>query len=127
MLRLIIFVFIFLIIDFYAYQSFRTIFKSNLIMYVYIAISIIVLGNFFYQMLTFDRSNGIPIKFSLAFGLLVLVYVPKMVLAVIMFGEDILRVPQAIYRYFTEGNTAKDNYFAWLSSSYISNYSILTK
>jgi len=112
MLRLIIFVFIFLIIDFYAYQSFKTIFKSNLIMYVYIAISIIVLGNFFYQMLTFDRSNGIPIKFSLAFGFLVLVYVPKMVLAVIMFGEDILRVPQAIYRYFTEGNTAKGNFFA---------------
>jgi predicted MPP superfamily phosphohydrolase len=35
-----------------------------------------------------------------------------MILLAIMIGEDIFRVPQAIYRYFIEGDSAKGNYFA---------------
>ncbi|MDO5972469.1 metallophosphoesterase [Flavivirga aquimarina] len=91
MSRLIIFLIIFLVLDFYTLQSFRVIIKNNIITYVYIFFSLVVLGNFFYQILTFDRSNGIPFKFSLALSLLVLFYVPKIVVAVTLLGEDIFR------------------------------------
>lgn len=92
MSRLIIFIVIFLVLDFYTLQSFRTIFKSSITTYVYIFLSLVILGNFFYQIFTFDRSNGIPFRFSLALILVVLFYVPKIVVAITLLGEDIVRL-----------------------------------
>ncbi|WP_406685051.1 metallophosphoesterase [Seonamhaeicola sp. MEBiC1930] len=92
MSRLIIFIVIFLILDLYTLQSFRTIFKSSITTYLYIFFSLLILGNFFYQIFTFDRSNGIPIRFSLALILVVLFYVPKIIVAVTLLGEDLVRV-----------------------------------
>ena len=56
MIRWIIFIAIFLIIDFYAFQAVRTAFKSRGVNLLYILASLIVLGNFIYQLQTSDKA-----------------------------------------------------------------------
>lgn len=100
MVRLIIFIIFVLALDFYALQSFRSVVRNPWVTYGYIAISIVVFGNLIYQGYTLDRSSGINSGFYLAFALFVLVYVPKLVLLVFMFGEDIFRLFEAAVNYF---------------------------
>ena len=111
MLRWIIFIVIFGIIDFYAFQSFKTVVKNNWWSVVYWLISFLVIGNFLFHYYNFNRSNGFTVNQAFAFGFLIAFLVPKMVLVIFMFAEDIFRVPQGIYRYFTESSAASGNYF----------------
>ena len=110
MVRWVIFIGIFVLIDVYAFQAARTAFKSKWINIAYILISIIVLANFIYQLKTADRSVGISTKINLAIGLFLTLYIPKIVIMIMMFGEDIIRLPQACYKLFTEGNAHEGNY-----------------
>ena len=100
MIRLIIFILLVLALDFYALQSFRSVVRNPWITYGYVIVSLIVLGNIVYQGVTFDRGSGVISGFYLSFALFVLVYVPKLVLLVFMFGEDVFRVFEAGVNYF---------------------------
>ena len=110
MIRWLIFILIFGIIDIYAFQAVRSTFRNKWINIAYLIISIIILGNFIYHLVTMDRSAGLQIKVNLAIGLFLMLYVPKMVVMILMFGEDIIRVPQALYRYFSTGGTVETGY-----------------
>lgn len=112
MLRWIIFLSVFLVMDIYAFQAFKSVTKNNWLQILYWLITVLVLGNFVYQYYGFSRSDGFSHAHAYAFGFLIALMVPKIVLSMMMFGEDIFRVPQAVFRYFTEGDVAKGNYFA---------------
>ena len=112
MLRWILFLIIFLIIDIYAFQAFRTVSKNNWSHVSYWGISFLVLGNFVYNYYGFNRHNGFSHANAYAVGFLIAILIPKMVLLLGMFVEDVFRVPSAIYRYFTGSETATANYFA---------------
>ena len=112
MLRWIIFLGVFIVMDIYAFQAFKTIAKNNWLKILYGFITVLVIGNFIYHYYGFNRSDGFSHYHAYAFGFLIALLVPKLILFVVMFGEDIFRVPQAILRYFTEGETTKGNYFA---------------
>ncbi len=109
MIRWIVFILIFGIIDIYAFQAVKTTFRNKWINIAYLIISIIILGNFIYQLATLDRSSGINTSVNLAIGLFLTLYIPKIVVMIMMFGEDIIRVPQAMYRYFSTGGTAESS------------------
>ena len=112
MLRWIIFLVIFFIIDLYAFQAFKNVAKNNWIQILYWVITVLVIGNFIFHYYGFNRSDGFSHAHAYAIGFLIAILVPKMVLLLGMFAEDLFRVPQALYRYFTEGDVAKGNYFA---------------
>jgi len=112
MLRWIIFLGVFLIMDFYAFQAFKTVAKNNWLQILYWGITVLVIGNFIYHYYGFNRSDGFSHAHAYAFGVFIALLVPKMVLLAVMVGEDVFRVPLAIFRYFTEGDMAKGNYFA---------------
>lgn len=112
MLRWIIFLVVFLIADYYAFQAFKTVVKNNWIQILYWVITVLIIGNFVFQFYGFSRRNGFSHTHSYAIGLFIAILVPKIMLLLGMFIEDIFRVPQAIYRYFTVGEAAKGNYFA---------------
>ncbi|MCF7567453.1 metallophosphoesterase [Sabulilitoribacter arenilitoris] len=112
MLRWIVFIVIFGILDLYAFQAFKTVARNNWLQILYWAVSILVIGNFVFYYFGFNRSDGFSHAHAYAFGFFITILIPKMILAISMIGEDIFRVPLAIYRYFTEGNSAKGNYFA---------------
>ncbi|MDC1540335.1 metallophosphoesterase [Flavobacteriaceae bacterium] len=100
MVRLIIFLILVLALDFYALQSFRSVARNPWITYGYASISLAILGYIVFQVMTFERGSGDNSGFYLAFSLFVLVYVPKLVLVVFMFGEDVFRVFEAAVNYF---------------------------
>ena len=105
MLRWLIFLGIMLIIDFYAYQSIRTLTKSRWITVIYWLLSVAVLVNFIYSLTSIDRSSGLTRRWMLAFGLLILSVTPKIVALLVMFGEDIYRVIRMIIAFFSKGST----------------------
>lgn len=109
MIRWVVFILIFGIIDFYAFQAVKTIFRSKSINIVYLLISLLVIGNLIYQ-LTSSGRGGLNTRMNLAIGLFLTLYIPKIVVMMIMFGEDILRVPQAVFQYFTEGKNSEGSY-----------------
>ncbi len=105
MLRWIIFLAAYVLLDWYAFQSVRTLTRSSWIQGLYWGVSILVIGNLMYQMLiNTEQPRVLTPERSYAFGFLLALLIPKIVLALIMFGEDVIRLPQAAYSYFTEGN-----------------------
>lgn len=112
MLRWIIFLVVFGILDIYAFQAFRNVVKNNWLQLGYWLITALIIGNFVFHYYGFNRRDGFSHTHSYALGFLIAMIVPKMVLVIGMFAEDIFRVPQALFRYFTEGESAKGNYFA---------------
>ena len=111
MIRWIITIIILGIIDFYAFQAFKTISKSKATGYIYIIVSVIVLGYLFYQITYADRSGALNTKMNLAIGLFLTLYFPKLILVVVMFGEDLIRIPQGLFHYFSQNSEVKDFYF----------------
>jgi uncharacterized protein len=112
MLRWIVFLIVFLIMDLYAFQAFKTITKNNWMYLLYWLLTVLVVGNFIYSYAGFNRSNGFSHANAYAFGFLLAIMIPKMVLLMGMFAEDVFRLPMAAYRYVTEGDAAKGNYLA---------------
>ncbi|AUS04882.1 metallophosphoesterase [Pseudotamlana carrageenivorans] len=112
MIRWIIFIVIFLVADFYAFQAFRTVTKNNILLALYWVITLFVLGNFVFQFYGFNRSDGFSHTHGYAVGFLIAVVVPFIFLIGAMFLEDVFRVPQALYRYFTEGQNEQGKYMA---------------
>ena len=111
MIRLIIFLLLVLSLDFYALQSLRSVVRNPLVTYGYAIISLAVLGVFVYQSMTFDRGAGGNQGFYLAFAIFVLVYVPKLVLIVFMFGEDVYRLFEAGVNYFISKPEKPSSFF----------------
>ena len=111
MIRLIIFIIIFLVFDFYAFQSFRTLTKNSLVTLIYFIISIFSIVNIIYQSLNFDRSAGINSGFYFAFALLVLVFIPKLILILFMFGEDVFRFFEGFFNTYISKNNSIDRSF----------------
>ncbi|MFI1771080.1 metallophosphoesterase [Thalassobellus citreus] len=110
MLRWIIFLIIFIVADLYAFQAFKTVVKSNWIQVLYWLVSVLVLGNFVFRYYGLNRDDFTHAH-AYAFGFLIAVLIPKIVLSFGMLAEDVFRVPQAIYSYFTAGDAAKGQYF----------------
>jgi hypothetical protein len=108
MIRWILFITFYVVLDWYAFQALKTVTKSTWIYWIYWLVSLLVFGNLIYHV-AIDTGQGsvlTPIK-SYAFGFFLALIVPKLVLVTILFTEDIVRVPQAVYSYFTEGNREK--------------------
>jgi predicted MPP superfamily phosphohydrolase len=108
MIRWLIFIIIIGIADYYAFQSLRTVTKSNWWYGLYWVFTVAVLANFIFQFYSFNRSDGFSHTNAYAVGFLIAMVVPKLVLVAIMFGEDVLRIPQGIYSYFMQ-NSEGDN------------------
>ena len=76
LMRWFLFILIVLIIDYYAFQSLRTITKSYLWFGFYWVFTIVVLGNFIFQFLGYNRSDGFSHSNSYAAGFLIAMIVP---------------------------------------------------
>ena len=88
-MRWLIFIIFYILIDIYAFQVFRTFSKSIWLNGIYIALSVGVLAVLIYTLTHLDRSNGITIDEMYVLGWFLVFFVPKLILIVFMFGEDI--------------------------------------
>ena len=78
-------------VEIYTFQAFKTISKSKLIRFSYIAISVAVYAYFLITILTYDRSKGQTPEFQMAMGILLSFSIPKLVIVFVLFGEDMYR------------------------------------
>ena len=98
-LRFVILCALFLFIEFYSYQAFRTLIKLRWVLIGYQVLSLFILIFIIYSFSQVDRSVGQTRQFMFTTGLMLLVYVPKIVVTLILFGEDIFRIGASIFNY----------------------------
>jgi len=100
-MRWFILVAIYLIIDIYAYQALRVFSKNIWVAVIYFIISAIVIGNLFYQFNQSAPNAGFGGGRGYAIGIFLAFFVGKIILSLIMLGEDVVRVPVAgIQKFF---------------------------
>ena len=103
-MRWFIFILIYGIIDFYAFQAFKTAFKIPWLNWGYWLISIVVIGNLVYQFYGIERKDfGQPQSYAAAFFIALLI--PKLFPFLIMLIEDLFRLVIAGYWYFAESGS----------------------
>lgn len=83
-----------------SFRVFKTINDNKIFLGFYIALSAVVFLFIIYQFSRFDRSVGQNKQSLFTLGLLLVVYIPKIVLALAMFGEDVVRFTIGAIKYF---------------------------
>jgi len=106
--RLLIPLVLLFVIEFYAYQALRTVVKAKPILISYIIVSVLVLAYIIYSFTQFDRKIGQTPQTMQTMGLLLMVYLPKILLTLVLFGEDIYRVGFGAINHFAKFNDSTD-------------------
>ena len=101
MLRVIlIFVLVAAFIELYAFQAVRALVKARWIQWTYLGISLLILAYIVYVMTQFQKGGGQTRQAQYTMALFLLIYIPKLILLAMMFGEDIFRVFSGLVRAF---------------------------
>lgn len=100
MLRWILFIVFVLLVEIYAFQAIRTITKIKWVQYTYLIVSLLIIIYIIYAFTQFDRSVGQNKMTLFTFGVLLITFIPKLIILLVMFGEDITRVVTGCIRAF---------------------------
>lgn len=100
MLRWILFIVFVAIVELYAFQAIKTVVRVKWIQWAYLSISLLIFVYIMYSFTQFDRSTGQNRQTLFTMGLLLITYLPKLIILVVMFGEDIYRITVGIMREF---------------------------
>lgn len=92
MFRWILFIVFVALIEIYTFQAVKTLTKIRWVQYTYLAVSLIIIIYIAYQFTQFDRSVGQTKQTMFTLGLLLITFLPKIIITVVMFGEDVIRV-----------------------------------
>ena len=106
--RIILLCLILLIIELYTFQVFKTVLKSKPVLHTILGVSILVLIYIVYAFSQFNRSVGQTQQTMFTMALLLIVYVPKLILTLILLGEDIFRLSAATINYFVDYDNSSD-------------------
>ena len=107
-LRLLILCLVLFVVELYAYQALKTVVKAKSILVSYQIISAVLLAFIIYSFTQFDRSVGQTSQTMRTMGLLLLIYLPKIILTLILFGEDIFRIGFGSVNHFAKFNDSVD-------------------
>ncbi len=91
-LRWLIFILILAFIELYAFQAIKTFTKVKWVLIAYVAISLAAIVFIGYQFTKFDRSVGQTKMTLITLGILLLVLIPKLILTLVLFFEDVYRI-----------------------------------
>ncbi|MFL2633343.1 MAG: metallophosphoesterase [Candidatus Marivariicella sp.] len=101
--RWLFFILLIIITQWYCFQSIKTVFQNKLIWLIYCVISFGIIGNFIFQALNYDRSEGFNHAMSYSLGFFISLFIFQAIIIISLFFEDIIRIPQAIYSLFNQG------------------------
>lgn len=93
------------VIELYAYQAIKTLIKLKWVLISYQLISLLVFVFILYSFTQFDRSVGQTKQTMFTMGLLLVVYLPKIVMAIVLLGEDVFRLAEGSIKYFIDNNS----------------------
>ena len=101
-MRWIISILFFLIFQWYSYQAIKTFSSNRWILFAYFLFVIMVVGNLIFYTLILDRSTANEPKLMYAIGFFLSLFVFQILVTIFLMGEDIFRIPQGIYAYFSK-------------------------
>ena len=105
----VVFLFLFLlIIEVYSFQVLKTLIKSKRVLFLIEAVSLLFLSYIIYTVLQFDRSVGQTQQLMSGMGLLLIIYVPKLILTLVLLSEDIFRLGSRLVNYFVNRDKKED-------------------
>ena len=93
------------VVEFYTFQAIKTLTKSKAIKWIWILIGVVTYVNLFYVLISTPRNAGQTREFQWAVGLLLTTLIPKVLILLMMFGEDVVRVSQKTISYLSAGET----------------------
>ena len=102
MLRWIIPILVYILIDIYAFQAIKTISKNPVIQGVYVLNSAVILVVFIYAITSADARTNPNMMY--AFGFFIAVFVPKLIIIITLFGEDIVRLLVGVFNKISAGS-----------------------
>jgi predicted MPP superfamily phosphohydrolase len=107
-LRLFFFGVVLFVIELYSYQALRILIKLKWVLMSYQIISLVLFVFIIYSFTLFDRSVGQTKQTMFTMGLLLLVYVPKIVMTIVLLGEDVYRLGAGSINYFINNSANSD-------------------
>lgn len=105
MLRLFLIGAILFVVELYAFQAIKTLIKLRWVLISYQIISLFLFVFILYSFTQFDRSVGQTKQTMFTMGLLLVVYLPKIVMTLILLGEDVFRLAAGSVNYFIDNNS----------------------
>ena len=102
---LIVVTILFLVVEIYAFQALKTHTKNRYIKWLWVAVAITVYVNLFYTIFTTPRSLGQTKGFQFAAGFLITFLIPKLIILIVLFGEDVVRGVQKLISYVSSKPT----------------------
>jgi len=104
-MRWIIFIIIYSVIDLYAFQSIRTITRSNWIAGFYFLVSISLIAALYYLLNSSGSSNFMQPPKNYVFGIFLVIFIPKLLVIIFMFGEDVMRFFTGLFYKISDGES----------------------
>jgi len=86
--------------EIYTFQAIRAATKSKWAPWVYLVISLLIIAYIVYTFMHFDRKQGQNKQSLIAMGLLLLTFLPKLIITIVMLGEDVVRFFGGLIRMF---------------------------
>jgi predicted MPP superfamily phosphohydrolase len=107
--RLVFISLILFILELYTYQFLKTLIKSKPLLVSLQVLSVLILIYIVYALTQFERSVGQTQQTMFTMGLLLVIYVPKLLITFVLLGEDVYRLFVGTVNFF--GNYDKDAAF----------------
>ena len=101
-MRWIISILFFLIFQWYSYQAIKTFTSNRWLIFVYFLFVIMVVGNLLFYNIVLERSTSNEPRIMYAIGFFISLFVFQILVTILLLGEDIFRIPQGIYAYFSK-------------------------
>jgi predicted MPP superfamily phosphohydrolase len=98
------------LIELYAFQAVKTLVKTKPAIITYQIISFLLAVVVVYLFSKFDRKVGQTPMSMFTFGLFLIVYIPKILISFVLFGEDIVRVFVSIFNFFSNDYNQQGNF-----------------
>ena len=105
-MRLFLFFAFTLLYQYYVFQVIKTVTQNRWLWMGYLVMVLLIYGALIYQAFELQsQAQGITRRMSYVMGIFFPLFAFQMVALLFLVTEDIFRIPQAIYRYFTQDST----------------------
>ena len=101
-MRWIVSILFFLIFQWYSYQAIKTFTSNRWLLFAYFLFVIMVVGNLLFYTVVLERSTSNEPRLMYAIGFFISLFVFQILVTIFLLGEDIFRIPQGIYAYFSK-------------------------
>lgn len=90
------------VFQWYSYQAIKTITSNRWMLLLYFILVLMIIGNLVFHTLVIERSTTMEPRLMYAIGFFVTLFAFQALVTLLLIGEDILRIPQGIYVFFTK-------------------------